>query len=182
MSIKKQVEVFVGFQKSMAAVFATIPLILRFTDDTGAFRDSISDYVYMPHSYVFGMLLGAAAMMFIFNGALYFVTQDTLDISTKGKWYNVILGLLLLGVICTPHKQYSYIHYPVSIAFFVGNAIVTAIFHNKRDRVISIILASLTAGVFAFSYANVITVFWAEWASLVCISIHFIMQSNVDTI
>jgi hypothetical protein len=182
MASKNQVQIFVGFQKAIAVVLSLIPLILRLTDDTGHFRDSISNYVYMPHSYIFGMLLAIGATMFIFNGALYFLTEDKMNISIDGHWYNVVLGLLLLGVICTPHLQYSYIHYPVSISFFVGNALVTAFFHNRRDRVASIVLASLTALVFAFSYAGVVTVFWSEWASLICISIHFIMQSNVDKI
>ncbi len=75
------------------------------------FRTTISDYVYSSNSFLFGMLLCIAAMLFVFNGAVYFKSQRSLRLSKKGKWYNIVLGISLLGVICTPHRDWVYLHY-----------------------------------------------------------------------
>ena len=63
---------FKYFERFIAIFCIIMPLILWLADGgiNHPFRDSISDYVYMPHSYVFGMLLCIAAMLFIFNGAV----------------------------------------------------------------------------------------------------------------
>jgi hypothetical protein len=46
--------------------------------DKWGFRLSLSDYVYSSNSYIFGMLYTMAAMLFIFNGAVYFKSQKRL--------------------------------------------------------------------------------------------------------
>jgi hypothetical protein len=73
---------FKWFERSIAITCIAVPAILRLTDTLPngghaiSFRPSISDYVYMPHRYVFGMLLMMASMLFIFNGAVYFRNQN----------------------------------------------------------------------------------------------------------
>ena len=132
--------------------------------DTGKreFRYSISDYVYMNHSYIFGMLLCTAAMLFIFNGAVYFKTEQKVNVNKQGKWYNVILGTSLLGVILLPHLQYPVPHYTFAGIFFIGNALVIGIFHKTEDRKISIILALLTVATLALAlpFLDILSVFW----------------------
>ena len=178
MTNQQQINFFIIFQKVIAGVCLCIPLILRATDHASSFRPSISNYVYMQHSYVFGMLLTIGAMMFMFNGALYFNTEDKLDISDRGKFYNLILGIALLLVVCFPHLQFPVEHYTVAIIFFFGNAVVTALFHNKKDSNSSILLAIATVAGFIFVYANIFSLLCAEWISLACIAGHFWMQAN----
>ena len=88
---------FKWFERTISITCIGIPVVLRLTDldQTGkiaaCFRSSISAYVYMTHSYVFGLLLTMAAMLFVFNGTVYFNNEDsglklnynTLDKSTS---------------------------------------------------------------------------------------------------
>ncbi len=177
------------FEIVISAVCISIPIFLRL-GDTGAssFRGSISDYAYMSHSYLFGMLLCMAAMLFIFNGAVYFKNYVHFQLSAYGTGYNVILGLSLLGVILFPYGEHRVVHYASATLFFVGNAVVMGIFHKEKNRVVSIILAILTVlflGLWLLNYLapsthwlDWLTLFWAEWLSLTVIGIHFILESR----
>lgn len=170
---------FKVFERFIAAFCILIPLILWFNDGgvNHPFKPSISQYVYMPHSYVFGMLLSIAAMLFIFNGAVYFKNIDVLNISIHGQWYNVILGLSLIGVICFPCDEYPIPHYTFAIIFFVGNALVTGFFYKDKDKIASIILAILTVIALPFALLGYISILAGEWISLTVIAIHFILNT-----
>lgn len=170
---------FKVFERFIAAFCILIPLILWFNDGgiNHPFRPSISQYVYMPHSYVFGMLLSIAAMLFIFNGAVYFKNVNALNISIHGQWYNVVLGLSLIGVICFPCNEYPIPHYTFAIIFFVGNALVTGIFYKDQYKVFSIILAVLTVIALPFALLGYISILAGEWISLTVIAIHFILNT-----
>jgi hypothetical membrane protein len=170
------------FERFIAAFCILIPLILWFNDGgvNHSFRPSISEYAYMPHSYVFGMLLSIAAMLFIFNGAVYFKSvnsSDALKISVHGQWYNVVLGVSLLCLICLPCDDYPVPHYIFAIFFFLGNAIVTGVFYKDKDKIASIILAILTVIALPFALFGVISLLVAEWISLTVIAIHFILNT-----
>ena len=169
------------FERFIAAFCILIPLILWMTDGIlpHSFRPSISQYVYMTDSYVFGMLLSVAAMLFIFNGAVYFKNNQYMHITEHGQWYNVILGLSLIGVICFPCEEYPIIHYIFAIIFFLGNALVTGIFYKDKDKALSIILAILTVASLPFAFIGVISLLVAEWISLIVISVHFTL-STID--
>ena len=82
-----------------------IPLILYLANGH-IVESSISAYVDMNDSFVFGLLFGIAGMVFILNGALYFrveqeelsnpnqksaLTKNKYDKMRYGKQYNVIL-------------------------------------------------------------------------------------------
>jgi len=167
------------FERTIAVVCVTIPALLRLADkgNTG-FRESISDYVYMSDSYVFGMLLCMAAMLFVFNGAVYFRNEAAFGLSGAGKWYNVVLGLSLLGVILFPPHQYVIIHYFFGGLFFLGNAVVTALFSYAKDRLVSIVLAVATVVGIGLHYAGVWSLLVGEWVSLAVIAAHFVMQAR----
>jgi len=154
------------------------------------FRLSISDYAYSTNSYLFGMLLCIAAMLFVFNGALYFKKQHYLSLNNKGKWYNVILGISLLGVICCPHRDWQILHYLFACIFFIGNAIVISLFHSKRDKIKRITMGILTVAFLIISFSddhyNILnghfTLFWGEWLSLSVIGLHVILESRVANV
>jgi len=179
---------FKWFERFFAIFCITIPLILRLTDkcENGGYyqgwRESISDYVYMWHNYVFGMLLGMAAMLFIFNGAVYFRNEDKqrLDLDKSGKWYNIVLGTCLLGVLVLPWKQHEIIHFIFAGTFFAGNALVTIIFHKKQHRYWNVIFGILTVVALAMHFTPWfpwLTLFWAEWVSLTVVGIHFFIEA-----
>ncbi|MBN1185796.1 MAG: hypothetical protein JXB49_26175 [Bacteroidales bacterium] len=182
------------FERSIAAFCVLIPFILWLTDGgfPHPFRPSISQYALMNNSYVFGMLLSIAAMLFIFNGAVYFNNQKYMHISENGQWYNVLLGLSLLGVIvfpccnccidpCKQHLTHCCIsrvaHFVFAGIFFIGNALVTAFFHKDKDKIISIIMAILTIASLPLAIFHVISLLVAEWISLTVISVHFILST-----
>ena len=186
------------FERFIAAFCVLIPFILWLTDGSfpHSFRPSISQYALMKNNYVFGMLLSIAATLFIFNGAVYFNNKKYMHISENGQWYNVILGLSLIGVVCfpccncclDPCKQHiahyctcRIMHFVFAGMFFIGNAFVTAFFHKDKDKIISIILALLTIAALPFAIFNVISLLAAEWISLIVVSIHFILSTfNMD--
>ena len=147
--------------------------------DRFGFRLSISDYVYSSNSYVFGMLLCMAAMLFIFNGAVYFRSEHPLRLNSRGKWYNVILGLSLFGVICFPHRDLTRLHYIFASLFFFGNALVIGLYHHKRNRLISITMSVLTVVFLLLSISlKPLTLLWGEWLSLTVIAVHFMLEAK----
>jgi len=179
---------FRWFERTIATVCLMIPLILwlAYKDPkcqyNFCFLYSISDYAYMDHSYVFGMLLTIAAMLFIFNGAVYFNNQNKLplQLSAYGKWYNVILGLSLLCVIIFPCNQFPVLHDIFAAIFFLGNALVIGIFYRKKYRILSMTLAVLTVASLGLSVWGIVpwfTLLWGEWISLIVIGVHFILES-----
>lgn len=178
-SLSDSLLTFKYFERFIALFCILIPFLLR-AADTGpdkGFRSSISDYVYMPHSYVFGMLMCIAAMLFVFNGAVYYKNEQHMHISWHGQWYNIVLGLSLIGVICFPYKAYGILHFSFAAIFFAGNAVVTGLFYKDKDKKKSIALAILTLAAIPFAIFHKISVLAAEWVSLSVIGIHFVLTT-----
>jgi hypothetical protein len=183
-AVKKNLEdplqTFKFFERIIAAFCISIPLILWLADtkDFPKFLDSISAYVRMTDSYIFGMLLCMAAMLFIFNGAVYYKNEPYMHISRHGQWYNVVLGVSLMGVILFPYDGSAWLfHYFFAIVFFLGNAVVTGIFYKDKDKKKSIALAVLTVISMPLHFMGIISLFVAEWISLSVIGIHFILST-----
>ena len=170
---------FKYFERLIAIFCIIIPMLLWLFDKGAGypFRPSISNYVYMGRSYIFGMLMCIAAMLFIFNGAVYYKNEQHMHISWHGQWYNIVLGLSLIGVICFPHLEYPIPHFTFAGIFFLGNAVVTGIFYKDKDKKKSIALAVLTVAAMPLAIANVISILAAEWISLFVIGIHFILST-----
>jgi|ERR1041385_430924 hypothetical protein len=174
---------FKYFERFIAAFCVLIPLLLWVVDGGihHSFRPSISNYVYMADSHIFGMLLCIAAMLFIFNGAVYYKNEQHMHISWHGQWYNVVLGLSLIGVICFPHQEFPIPHFTFAGIFFIGNALVTGLFYKDKDKKKSILLAILTVASIPLAFAHIISILVAEWLSLFVIAIHFILSTtNMD--
>jgi len=175
---------FLVVEQLIAGICILIPLFLYFADNNTV-RGSISAYVDMDDSYIYGFLLGIAAMLFIFNGALYFKTTPKPSMNYKknrGKWYNIILGTALMGVVLFPYNGKLWIlHYFFTIVFFAGSALVIFLFQNPKHMYISRILAIISLfglGLCVFGSENFINLFWAEWLSLVVIGLYYILESK----
>ncbi len=210
--IKRLAQLEIG----LAVILVFMPLILfavdngtKFYDCDGktlnaipGFRDSISNYVYMDQAQVFGMFLALAAMMFIYNGIIYFKTEvelmrmqhaasrsvemvKAMDTKEKdkphgGKFYNIIFGVSLLGVLLFPHCEFPIPHYVSAIIFFVGSIVLMAFAGNKKFRKTGILLAIISAASLGLSFATIpwYTLFIAEWIALIAIAIHYVLEAN----
>lgn len=97
---------------------------------------SISQYVTMYDSYIFGLLLTTGAMLFMANGLFYW--NDIVANRDGGKFRslnNFWLGLFLFGVVIFPcvDKVWMWFHYASAISFFAGCAIA-AFFRSKGEH------------------------------------------------
>lgn len=183
--ILKDTIAFAKVERFIAVLLISLPIILRWYDYTeSGFRPSISNYVYMCDSYVFGALISLAAALFIFNGALYFEGSHG---SKKGRWYNIFLGVFLFGVLFFPHLQFSTIHYIFAGLFYAGAAAIMPIYCVPEKRVFAYLLATITLGSVALyfilklfpevSFTKNYTLLIAEWIGLTAIAIHFVLRS-----
>lgn len=149
----------------LATLLLFIPLILILS--TGEIRPSISDYAYSNLNYLFATLLSIAGTMFIFNGSAY-----------NSRWYNIVLGCSLIGVVLTPHLHLPILHYLFAIIFFIGSVFCMIFFSSKKQRIMKLIAGAIITigliGHFAFNYYSL---FWAEWIGILPICVHYIGES-----
>ena len=179
---------FAKLERIIAAICILIPAFLVW-GDYGRIRGSISDYINMDNRHIFGLLLAIAAMLFIVNGAVYINTVGIKHHKKPGRWYNIILGIALMGVPLFPYDNptVTWLHYFCAIVFFAGSAVVIYAFHDPKNRRISRIIAVLTlisfviylinANIFHVPLFGWMTLFWAECISLAVIGVHYILES-----
>lgn len=142
-----------------------IPLILvAFTQEV---RASISDYAYSDLSYLFASLLSVAGTMFIFNGTAY-----------NSRWYNIVLGCSLIGVVLTPHLHASVLHYVFASIFFFGSIFCMIFFSSASQRNLKLVAGAIIVfGLIGHFWFNWYSLFWAEWIGILPICIHYIGES-----
>ena len=149
----------------LSTILVFIPLILIAV--THQVRPSISNYVYSSASHIFAALLSIAAALFIVNGTAY-----------NKKWYNIVLGCALIGVVATPHLDYPIWHYAFASLFFLGSVFVMIFFSSAKQREIKIVAgAIIILGLLGHFATNTYSLFYAEWIGLMPIAIHFIGES-----
>lgn len=153
--------------------------------DKLGFRMSVSDYVYGSRSYVFGILYCLAAMLFVFNGVVYLHRRDTLLLRANGHWYNLWIGLFLLGVALCPARVSPLWHVLFSVFFFAGNIGVLLFIANpgesRGSRMVRIGMAVAVCLALILTWTGPLTLLWAEWISLVIIATHLILVTlSVD--
>ena len=156
---------FVRLERILAVLCAFIPLVLV-AFDSWSIRDSISAYFDMGENQWFYFPLTVAAMLFIVNGALKHESS-----------YNTVLGVLLSGVILFNHDDLPGVHSSFAAAFFGGNVVVMGWLSDvsvwfRRTFATLVVLAVL-----AWVAIDAITLFWAEWASLMVIAVHYLLDS-----
>ena len=152
----------------------------------GGFRSSISHYAHSSNSYIYGLLYCMTAMMFIFNGAVYMRNnkrsrkgQNALPINKWGAWFNIIIGLSLIGVVFNPIRDSKFLHIIFTVLFFLGIIIVMCFFPNKLENNISkgvrITLAFLAIFSLAIPFFSRLSILWGEWFALTFISVYLIL-------
>ena len=173
------------FERIIALTLFFFPLLLIgvsgwSTED----KDSISAfYVITNEKYLwaFYVPLTIAALMLIANGI---IKREVVNgVIKRASWYNIYLGLMLLGVIIFNHIDFKIIHAIFAILFFVGNFIVILVvktgFFKKPIAefffdVALVLTAILSAILFGF---HVINLFYLEWISFAIITIHYFLVS-----
>lgn len=151
-------------------VLLFLPILLILFD--GEVRTSISNYAYSQYSYVFVSLLTFAGAILIVDGC-----KD--DLIVRNKWYSIILGLSLIGVAITPHKDYSIIHYSFASIFFLGSLFAMVLFSSPKQRIFKIFLALvITISMFGHFFFNWYSLFYAEWIGIIPIIINLTGENN----
>lgn len=155
----------IKLEKILSAILLLLPLILILA--TQEIRSSISNYAYSEMNYLFATLLTIAGMMFIVNGTAY-----------NSRWYNIVLGISLIGVALTPHLDYKILHYSFAGLFFIGSVGVMIGYSSAKQRPVKVYFGSIiiTAMLFHFIF-NWYSLFWAEWIGILPICTHYILES-----
>ena len=160
-------------EKRLTKLHVILAIILLFTPlvlilATGEVRSSISNYAYSSMNHLFATLLTIAGTMFIFNGTAY-----------NTRWYNIVLGLSLIGVALTPHYDFPILHYVFASIFFVGSVFCMIFFSSAQQRFIKLVAgAIITIGLIGHFAFNFYSLFWAEWIGILPICIHYLGEST----
>ena len=121
----------------------------------------------MDDNQIYVFLLTLAAMLFIVNGTIY-----------NRKWYNIVLGISLTGVVLLPHLDFSFFHYAFAVLFFLGSTIFILWFSKMMNRWIKISIGisiiSALAAHFIFGFISLLA---AEWIAFAIIALHYILES-----
>jgi hypothetical protein len=157
----------------------------RVPKDRYGFRLSMSDYVYSSRSYLFGVLYCMAAMLFIFNGVVYIKRRNILQVRNNGHWYNIWIGIFLLGVSLCPDQDNKLWHILFSILFFAGNIMVLLFIANpgetRKSKIVRFAMAAVVVLVLILWKFDFLTLLGAEWFSLIVIATHLILVTlSVD--
>lgn len=150
-----------GIIKSVFLLF--IPLILILF--TSKELDSISAYVYEA-PLLFSFLLTLAGSMFFDEGY-----------TDRRRYFNMVLGLSLFGVLFTPHLDYPILHYTFATIYFLGSGIDIWYFTKSEHKPYTfigfalIILALI--GHFIFGFYSLL---YAEWIGMLPASANKILE------
>jgi hypothetical protein len=156
--------------------------------------DSISEYVTIKDSFIFGLLLMMAVMLFITNGLVYW-NEQTKGIQPGVRWRwraygNVYLGLALAGVLLVPCTGAEKVHLTFAALFFIGCGLATVL--RARSRTQHSVLDFFSVSVMAFAFLvlgikewfdvsnwfiDLFNLFGAESVGLWVIGIDFILVS-----
>ena len=163
----KRVTNLVHLEVIVTGVCLFIPVILILADG-GAIREHISGYYDMRWAQYYYVPLTVAAMLFIVNGAV----KDQ-------HWYNLWLGLALIGVVLFDYEHARLAHNLAAAAFFVGNAAVFVIFTPKKELWFKLLLAGVMVAAFlGYRVLDLYSLFWAESFSLWVIAAHFALEAR----
>lgn len=125
---------------------------------------SISVYVTIQDSFIFGLLLMMAATLFITNGLVYWEEYRKKN-HKKVQWRaygNVLLGLALAGVLLFPCTRSEIPHYTFAVLFFVGCALATVLRAKKQTK--HKVMDFFIAGVMATGFLIWAGTKWLGWS------------------
>lgn len=149
-----------------SAILFFFPLILLWSNDW-IMRKSISNYAYADNNAVFYTLLTLSCLPFLIDGVVHYK-----------KYYNIILGLSLVGVSLTPHLDYPLWHYTFTAIFFVYGAFVIIYYSSKEQRKWKIALGlTMALTLISAFFWHFMKVFIAEWIGIAIYAFHYIGEA-----
>lgn len=152
-------------QTYLGALLVLTPLLLWWVDTGDDVRPSISAYYDVGEPWAFYVPLTAGAMLFLVNGLI-----------KKEHAYNTGLGLALFGVILFDHKSLELPHEICAFTFFGGNFVVMWFFSTNKSVPLKILLGAAIVAALVLWWQ--VSLFWAEWLSLVIVATHFVLASS----
>lgn len=165
-AIKDGILGFAELERILAAVCIFIPLILLIFDNWTC-RESISAYADMYNNHVYVYLLTIAGMMFVVNGTI-----------NNKKWYNIVLGISLMGVALFHWEDFKWIHIVFAGIFFLGSVIVISYYTSIKQKWIACgIAVVIVLSLIAHFWFHWFSLFVAEWIALAIIGVHYILES-----
>ncbi len=151
-------------ERLLAVTCVVSPLVMSWIDPQ-PLRESISAYYSMTDNQWFYVPLSVAAMLFAVNGV------------TKHKhWYNWVLGAALAGVLMFNTNDWTIAHMIFAIAFFGGNVAVMIWWSEAPATYRYSFAAVIVVGLFLLAI-GVISVWVAEFVSLLAIGAHYLLDS-----
>jgi len=140
-----------------------IPFLLWF--QLGEQLDSISQYAQeIPLS--FSVYLTLVATLFFDNG-----------FEDRTKWFEMTLGVSLIGLILFDNESFYYTHYAFATYFFLGCVFNMIFFSSGKYRFYTILIGlgvlTAMAGKYFFEWYSL---YWAEFIGIIPISLHKILE------
>jgi hypothetical protein len=133
--------------------------------DPQPLRSSISAYFAMIDNQWFYVPLAVGAMLFLVNGI------------TKHKhWYNWVLGAALVGVLMFNTEDWPVVHMIFAVTFFGGNVAVMIWWSDAPAKYRYAFAGVVVVGMILLA-TDVISVWLAEFVSLLAIAAHYILDS-----
>ncbi len=112
--------------------------------------------------------LAVGAMLFLVNGI------------TKGQhWYNWVLGVALVGVLMFNTQDWGIVHTVFAVTFFGGNVAVMIWWSNAHPYYRYGFAAVVVVGMILLA-TETISLWFAEFVSLLAIAAHYILDSAGD--
>jgi hypothetical protein len=157
-------KLFTNLKVMQALLFLLIPVVLWVVE--GERLDSISAYAYyLPMT--FSLSLTLAGALFFYDG---FVDPS--------RWYNMLSGCALFGVVLFPHLDFPVIHYILAALFFAWSVFNMVFFSSNKQRIYKIFAGVFIIfgilGCYAFNWYSI---FWAEWLGMLPISAHYVLEA-----
>jgi len=154
---------WVPMERALTVVCVAAPLVMVVIDPD-PLRGSISAYYSMAENQWFYVPLAIGAMLFIVNG-----------ITRSGHWYNWVLGSALIGLLM--FHSGLLLHTVFAFTFFAGNVAVMIWWSDAPAEYRYGFAAVIGWIAIAMLAVGALTLWWAEFISLLIIGAHFLLDS-----
>ena len=155
---------FRDLKSTQAILFLSIPVILYLVNGC-KLEMSISDYAdKIPLT--FSYLLTLSGVLFFYDGYV-----------DRRRWFNIVIGASLFGVVLFSNTDYPIIHYSFALIFFLGSIFNMIKFSSKKRRVFKIIISIFIIVAMLGHYVfDLYSLFFAEWIGMLPISLHYVFK------
>lgn len=162
MTTRNLIKRFTKYELITGILCILLPFILILTN--GSSLHSISEFAYSKVDFIYVFLLTMAGTLITVVG----VRQNK-----KLIW---VMGILLLLVPLTPHKDFPTIHFIAAGLFFIGVAIDMMIDTQRLYQYRYFMLGVMISSFGLHYFLDTLSLFWAESISLIIFGINFLLD------